>query len=155
LSTVKRDGLPVDLIEEPFPKGDWKALAAFRGKSPLPILLDESVQNAADARRALRGRLARGVNVKLAKSGLTEGKEIVDLCATERGALMIGCMAESSLGLAASVQFAMGTGAFDHADLDADLLLKPVPVRGGYLRKGPELLLPKNAPAGLGAGMGR
>jgi L-alanine-DL-glutamate epimerase-like enolase superfamily enzyme len=153
LEAIRRDGLPVDLVEEPFPKRDWKTLAAFRGKSGLPILLDESVQTPSDARRAVRGRLAQGVNVKLAKSGPSKGKVIVDVFGRRRSPLMIGCMAESPLGLAASIQFAMGLGVFDHADLDSDLLLEAVPVQGGYLRRGPEIILPKVPAAGLGVGL--
>ena len=38
--------------------------------------------------------------------------------------LMIGCMAETAMGLSASVQLALGTG-FSSIDLDSDHLLAP------------------------------
>ncbi len=151
LGSIRRDGLPVDLVEEPFPKHDWKSLAAFRGKSSAPLLLDESIQTAADARRVVKNRLAQGVNVKLAKSGLLKTRDILKAFPASRSrVLMIGCMAESKIGLSAAAQFAMGTGTFDYADLDSDLLLKPMDVPGGYLRRGPWLSLPKDPPPGLG-----
>jgi hypothetical protein len=51
---------------------------------------------------------------------------------------MIGCMAESRIGLAAAVHFALGLGGFQYADLDADLYrngdayLEPERHRDGY-----------------------
>ena len=123
-------------------------------KPGTPVILDESVQNPADARRAVAGRLAQGVNVKLAKSGLRRGREIVDEFSKlpRRPILMIGCMAESKLGLAASAQWAMGLGVFDYADLDSDLLLKKIPGMTGYQRRGPWIALPKKPAPGLGVG---
>ncbi|MGQ0645472.1 MAG: enolase C-terminal domain-like protein [Elusimicrobiota bacterium] len=158
LSGARRDGIEAALVEEPFTKRDWAALARYRRSAPprAPVLLDESVQTPRDARR---GRLlAEGVNVKLAKSGLVLGKEIVDAfrapgrdsSAAPGAILMIGCMAESPLGLSAAVHWACGLGVFDFADLDSDLLLQPTAVRPGYRRRGPEVVLPKNLPAGLG-----
>ncbi|HRY28622.1 MAG TPA: enolase C-terminal domain-like protein [Elusimicrobiota bacterium] len=161
LAAARRDGLSVEVLEEPFKKRSWAALASVRATVRTPLLLDESVQTPADARRAARGRLARGVNVKLAKSGLLRGHHILRefwgederfrrSAASPRPLFMIGCMAESKLGLAASVHWACGLGVFDYADLDSDLLLKPTPCRGGYVRRGPTLSLPRPLPPGLG-----
>lgn len=149
LADLAADGIPVTLVEEPFPKKDWAALARFRRRGrTASLLLDESVQTPADAARAARGRLADGVNVKLAKSGLARSRRIA--AAFPSGVRMIGCMAESKVGLAAAAQFAMGFGVFDWCDLDSDLLLKPLDIPGGYVRTGPWLRLPKRVPAGLG-----
>jgi len=153
LADARRDGIAIELVEEPFRKHDWAALRRYaRGKtSAVPLLLDESVQTPADARRAAEGRSADGVNVKLAKSGLLRGKEILNIFAKKpRSPLMIGCMAESALGLTASVHWASATGVFDYADLDSDLLLRPGAARGAYARRGPEVILPRRLPKGLG-----
>jgi L-Ala-D/L-Glu epimerase len=153
LKRAERQGLPVDAVEEPFPKRSWDALDAFRrraGSGP-GVILDESVQTPADARRVCRGNLALGVNVKLAKSGLLRGKKIAEtFLASGRTNLMIGCMAESPIGLAASIHWVCGMGCFGYADLDSDLLLRPVRCQAGYTRRGPEVILPKPLPAGLG-----
>jgi L-Ala-D/L-Glu epimerase len=153
LDAARHDGVPVSLVEEPFKKQDWKTLLSFRGKSTVPLILDETVQSPADALRAVRGTLSRGVNVKLAKSGPSRGKAIADLFRAKKGVLMIGCMAESRIGLAAAAQFAMGLGGFDFVDLDSDLLLKPTRVSGGYVRRGPWLTLPKKPFTGLGVSL--
>lgn len=152
LEALRRSGIPVAMVEEPFLKRDWPALRRFRREGcAVPLILDESVQNRNDARRAARGKLADGVNVKLAKSGLFESRRILEeAAALPAPVLMIGCMAESKIGLAAAAQFAMGLGVFGHCDLDSDLLLKPLPIPGGYIRKGPWLTLPKKTVPGLG-----
>jgi hypothetical protein len=53
---------------------------------------------------------------------------------------MIGCMAETARGLAASVHLALGTGFFRFVDLDSDVLLaEPASARraAGWRRLGP------------------
>lgn len=153
---LARRGIPVELVEEPFLKRRWSDLRAHRPRASFPILLDESVQTPADARKVFRDGLAAGVNVKIAKSGLLRSRQILDAfdppspAARRRPLFMIGCMCESPVGLAAAVHFALGTGRFHHADLDSDLLLAPTGARGGYVRRGPWLSLPKRPPAGLG-----
>jgi L-alanine-DL-glutamate epimerase-like enolase superfamily enzyme len=59
-------------------------------------------------------------------------------------------MAESRIGLSAAVHFALGRGGFTFADLDSDLILKPTAARGGYVRRGPWIELPKTPRPGLG-----
>lgn len=153
LGQSRQDGVGLELVEEPFRKKDWKTLASFRGKVSVPLLLDESVQTPADARRARTGRLAQGINIKLAKSGLLGSEAVLEAFSGRspragEKPLMIGCMAESALGLTASVHYACGKGVFDHADLDSDLFVQGP--AGGYARKGPEVSLPKQPPPGLG-----
>lgn len=152
LAQLRRDGIAVELVEQPFPKDAGAAFAAFHRNAKTPVILDESVQTPRDARAAVRKRMAAGVNVKLAKSGLLRSKAILNefTAAAPRPLFMIGCMAESRLGLAASVHWACGLGVFDYVDLDSDVLLKPTPVRGGYLRRGPAIRLPRRPPPGLG-----
>lgn len=154
LHGLRRDGIRLEAIEEPFGKRDWRALSAGRRRGLGPFVLDETLQNPADARRAVRAGVARGPNIKLAKSGLLRSLAILEAfaprAATKEKSFMIGCMAESRVGLSAAVHFALGTGAFDYLDLDSDLILRPTPARGGYLRRGPWVLLPRRAGVGLG-----
>ncbi|MBK8574990.1 MAG: hypothetical protein IPN90_04665 [Elusimicrobia bacterium] len=153
LHQAKGDGIPIELIEEPFAKRDWAALKEAKKIGGVPLLGDETIQNVDDARRACRGSLLRGVNVKLAKSGLLRSRAILDIfdrALKGRALLMVGCMAESRVGLAAAVHFALGLGMFDYVDLDSDLILSPTCVRGGYERDGAWIRLPKNPSPGLG-----
>jgi len=152
LRQARRDGIPVELVEEPFLKRQWALLARAPVKNT-PVILDESVQTPADARVVCRRGLACGVNVKLAKSGVFRTLEILEVFRSSlgrRAVFMIGCMAESRVGLAASVHLALGLGLFRYADLDSDLILKPTPERGGYHRRGPWITLPKRPRPGLG-----
>lgn len=153
LETARRDGIPIEQVEEPFLKHDWAALSFARRAGGGPFLLDESLQDPLDARRAVRRGVARGPNIKLAKSGLSRSRAIVEVFQRALGRkarFMIGCMAESRVGLAASVHFALGLGLFHYLDLDSDLILRPTPARGGYRRSGPWLFLPKYPRPGLG-----
>jgi L-alanine-DL-glutamate epimerase-like enolase superfamily enzyme len=134
--------LGVDMVEQPLPVGDPNG-SRLKAASTLPIFLDEDCRVLAD----LPGCAERGhgVNVKLAKcGGITEA---VRLARAARGlglGLMVGCMLESSLGIAAATQLA---SLFDLADLDGNLLLASDPWRGLELLDGVQV--PAHAP-GLG-----
>ena len=122
LDALLAEGAPVDLLEQPTPKADMKGLAFVSKRCPVPVAADESVQTPADA--VLAADLGvTAINVKLAKSGLSRGLEIAAVARAAKLPLMIGCMAETARGLAASVHLAAGTGAFRWHDLDSDLLL--------------------------------
>lgn len=116
------EGAPVDLLEQPTPKGDDKALAAVSRSCPVPVAADESVQTPADAAR-LAALGVTAINIKLAKSGLSRSLEVAAVARAAGLPLMIGCMAETARGLASSVHLALGTGFFRWHDLDSDLLL--------------------------------
>lgn len=153
LLAAKSDGIEIELIEEPFPKGKAAAYHEAKERRLGPLLGDETIQNISDARRFSNGGLVCGPNIKIAKSGLSRSQAILDVfdrTLKGRALFMIGCMAESSLGLTAAVHFALGLGVFHYADLDSDLILSPTGVRGGYVRQGPWLRLPKKTVPGLG-----
>ena len=141
-------GLGVEFIEQPFlPAADDRMEAAARA-SVLPILADESCARPEDVER-MPGRFA-GFNIKLVKcGGLTPG-----LAMLRRGRelglkVMIGCMLESSLLIAAGCVAAQDA---DYADLDGSWLLRDDPCGGWALADG--RLMPseghRGAP-GLGA----
>ena len=136
--TVMKEGGKVVLLEQPTPKADLKALAFVSKRCPVPVAADESVQTPADAARAADAGVS-AINVKLAKSGLSRGLEIAAVARAAGLPLMIGCMAETPRGLAASVHLALGTGFFRWHDLDSDLLLKTTAgerAGAGWTRKG-------------------
>jgi L-alanine-DL-glutamate epimerase-like enolase superfamily enzyme len=117
--------LGVGLVEQPLPAIHPDG-ARVKADSPIPIYVDEDCRTPEDlAACALR---AHGVNVKLAKcGGITPALRLAE-DARELGlGLMLGCMVESSLGIAAACQVA---SLFDHADLDGNLLLTDDPWEG-------------------------
>lgn len=108
----------VELVEQPLPIGAEKQLPALRRESPIPLFLDESVQALSDL-PTLRG-MTDGINIKLAKcGGITEARRMMDYARSEGWQIYLGCMIESSLGIAAGVHLA---GGCDWRDLDGALL---------------------------------
>ena len=128
-STVKlaeallRNDITVELIEQPVPKEDLAALDEVVRICIIPIIADEACRTPAEAYRIFSETAVQGVNVKLMKSGIGGALDIIRIAKAAGRRLMIGCMLESEIGMAASVALACGTGAFDYIDLDGHLLL--------------------------------
>ncbi len=137
VSDVLKTGAKVELFEQPTPKADLAALAFVAKRCPVPVAADESVATPLDAVRAADAGVT-AINVKLAKSGISRGLEIAAVAKTAGLPLMIGCMAETARGLAASVHLALGAGGFSWCDLDSDVLLLPGKddARAGWTRRG-------------------
>ena len=123
LDRLEREKLAIELFEQPLLKDDFAGMKRLRGRSRVPVILDETVFCAADCRRVIDEDLGDGVNVKIAKSGIAESREILKLARRAGLKLMIGCMTETMVGLSAGIYLAAGTGAFDYIDLDSVHLL--------------------------------
>lgn len=117
----KLDGtsIAVELFEQPLKRDDYKGMKSLCKKSPVPIIADETVFCADDCKRVIDDELAHGVNIKIAKSGISESLEILQLARRAGLKLMIGCMTETMVGLSAGIYMAAATGAFDYIDLDS------------------------------------
>jgi len=122
----------VDYVEQPLVKGTENQLPELFEGRPLPIFVDESVQFAGDVPKI--ASCVDGVNLKLMKcGGITEALRIVAVARALGLGTMIGCMSESSVGIAAGA--AIGS-LFDHIDLDSHLNLNPDPAEGLQLIEG-------------------
>ena len=118
--------LGVELIEQPFPARNLADLAALQAVSALPIVADESAVSIDDLDR-LVGVVA-GVNVKLAKCGGPGPAARMLGRARELGfRTFLGCMEETSVGIAASAAVA---SLAEWVDLDGSLLLASDPFEG-------------------------
>jgi len=116
----------VEFVEQPLPPDDLEGLRLVRRRSRLPIIADESCKTAADVAKLVGA--VDGVNIKLAKCGsLREAVRIVHAARAHGMSVMIGCMIESTLGIAAAVQL---TPLVDYADLDGAALLADDPFQG-------------------------
>jgi L-alanine-DL-glutamate epimerase-like enolase superfamily enzyme len=137
------DDLDAELVEQPLPAADTEGVAWLKERTRVPLLADEAVLSLDDV--DVVGEAYDGVVVKLAKAGgIAAAFALISAC-TERGLrVMIGCMVESSLGIAAALQLA---GLADHVDLDGALLLDHDPFTG--VEVDGELLTASEAP-GLG-----
>jgi L-alanine-DL-glutamate epimerase-like enolase superfamily enzyme len=134
--------LGVEYCEQPLPAGDPDG-PTLKARSPLPIYVDEDCHTSADiAACAERGH---GINIKLAKSGgIREAVRMAHAARALDLGVMLGCMLESGLGIAAGCQVA---SLCDHVDLDGNLLLSHDPWPGVQLVDGVQL---PSASPGLG-----
>lgn len=144
-------GATIELLEQPVPKEDVAGLKYVKEHTAIPVFADESARSIAEVIHLLREEAVDGVNVKLMKSGITGALQIISLCRASGIKLMLGCMLETSLGIAAAAQIAGGTGAFDFLDLDSHRLLRPVAgLSGGFRCTGEQILLGEVSEAGWG-----
>ncbi len=129
------DALGVAYCEQPLRARD-EGGATLRERSPVPIFVDEDCHTLADVARC--AEIAHGINIKLAKSGGI--REAIRMAHAARGlrlAVMLGCMIESGLGVAAACCVAP---LCDHVDLDGNLLLREDPCPGVELVDGVQVL---------------
>jgi L-Ala-D/L-Glu epimerase len=116
----------VAFVEQPLHPHDHDGLRLLRRRARLPIIADESCETAADIPRLVGA--VDGINIKLAKCGsLREAVRMVHTARSHRLTVMLGCMLESSLGIAAAVQLAP---LVDYLDLDGALLVANDPFTG-------------------------
>ena len=134
--------LGVAYCEQPLPAGDPDG-PQLKAASPIPIYVDEDCHRLGDV--AGCAERAHGINIKLAKSGgIREAVRIAHAARALDLRVMLGCMLESGLGIAAAAQIA---SLCDHVDLDGNLLLAEDPWPGVEFRDGVQL--PSGEP-GLG-----
>ena len=127
-------------IEQPLSPARDERMPDLLAASELPILADESCVTAEDVER-MPGRFS-GFNIKLVKcGGLTPALAMARQGRQLGVRMMVGCMLESSLLIAAGVVVAQVT---DYADLDGAWLLRDDPFTGLPLRQG--VLTPGSGP---------
>jgi len=134
--------LGVEYCEQPLREGD-EGGRVLKERSPVPIYVDEDCHTLASV--ASCAEIAHGINIKLAKSGgIREALRMVHAARALGLGVMLGCMLESGLGIAAGCCVAP---LCDHVDLDGNLLLREDPCPGVELADGVQI--PSREP-GLG-----
>jgi L-alanine-DL-glutamate epimerase-like enolase superfamily enzyme len=117
--------MEIEYCEQPLPAGDADG-PELKRRSPVPTYVDEDCHTLADVAQC--AERAHGVTIKLAKSGgIREAVRMVHAARALGLGVMLGCMVESGLGIAAGTQIA---SLFDHVDLDGNLLLAEDPWPG-------------------------
>jgi L-Ala-D/L-Glu epimerase len=122
-----------ELVEQPFPAEDLDSFRKLAGFAHgVPIVIDEGCHTLGDI--PVIASYADGINIKLAKSGGM--REAIRMIAAARAlglVVMIGCMIESSAGIAPAAQI---SSLCDFVDLDGHLLLAEDPFEGLGLEDG-------------------
>ena len=134
--------LGVEYCEQPLRAGS-DAGGTLKERTPLPIYVDEDCHRLDDV--AACAQIAHGINIKLAKSGgIREAIRMAHAARALRLGVMLGCMVESGLAIAAGCIVAP---LCDHVDLDGNLLLADDPWPGVAFEDGVQI--PSERP-GLG-----
>ena len=113
----------IEMLEQPFSAAQHDDHAWLKARSPLPIFADEACVSA-----EVIPELAEaydGVNIKLMKcGGLLKAHDSIAIARSLGLQTMLGCMVESSLGIAAAASLAP---LVDYIDLDGNLCLQSDP----------------------------
>jgi O-succinylbenzoate synthase len=138
------------MFEQPLAKEDFEGSALLQQRVKTPICLDESIETAEDARRAIELGSCRIVNLKLQRvGGFQEALRICQVCQERDIPLWMGTMPELGVGSAQALALASHPGFVFPTDVE--------PSRRWYLDDilAPELRLDHGClPVPAGPGMG-
>ena len=139
----------IELLEQPTPKGHSDLLRQVTRKADIPVMADESLTTLRDAFLLAAEDVVDMLNVKLMKvGGIADAMEINSVAKAARLEVMVGCLDESALGIAAALHFALADRNVAYADLDGHLDLKDDPADGAVILQD-GTLFPRDQP-GLG-----
>lgn len=124
----------VELVEQPLPAAQLEEARWLRGKTKIPVFADEACLHPEDIPRLAEA--FDGVNIKLDKcGGLWEALRMIHIARAHKLKVMLGCMIESSIAIAAAAHL---SPLVDYADLDGGLLIandayESMTVKGGRI----------------------
>jgi L-alanine-DL-glutamate epimerase-like enolase superfamily enzyme len=124
-------GANLAYLEQPTPRDRPELLAEVQRRSPVPIMADESLQTTEQALSLAAARAVQRFNLKLQKvGGLLEAMAADAIAASAGIGVMVGCMDECALGIAAGLALALARPNVCLADLDGHLTLADDPTAG-------------------------
>jgi L-Ala-D/L-Glu epimerase len=120
--------------EQPLAAWDHDNLRRLRKQVSMPICADESVFDDKDAFKLLQSGTVDYLNIKLGKSGgIATALRIEAIARASGSKCMIGCFAESRLGLTAAAHLASARPNIAFLDLDSAYIFRKDPVLGGII----------------------
>jgi L-alanine-DL-glutamate epimerase-like enolase superfamily enzyme len=122
LDSIK--GYNIEFVEQPLPSFMEQEYMDMKERTPLPIFADESFTNDPDFAKIKRQ--FHGINMKLMKAGgLKNGLKLLREAKMYELKTMIGCMVETTVGIAAGMYLAAEA---DYIDLDSFMYLEADPM---------------------------
>jgi L-alanine-DL-glutamate epimerase-like enolase superfamily enzyme len=116
----------VQFVEQPLPAKNFDDMRKLYEQSPLPLFADEDCIIPSDLPQLMN--CYHGINIKLVKcGGIAPAIQMIQTARTFSKQIMLGCMVESSAGIAPAAHLA---GGADYLDLDGNLLLSNDPFHG-------------------------
>ena len=133
--------LGIDAAEQCLPWWDFDGAAELKARNTtrVKLMLDQSIHNIYDARRAAKLNCADFYNIKLMKGGgLYYGAQIADIAEAAGVGCMVGCMQENKISITAGVSLVAAKKAIVEADCDSFMFYKGDDdgIAGGFDRDG-------------------
>ncbi|MBN1888602.1 MAG: dipeptide epimerase [Thermoflexales bacterium] len=123
----------LEMLEQPTPAGDLDAMSEVARHSPVPILASQSLREPPSALEIASRRAAHGLNVKLSTcGGLSCARQVDAIARAARLSVMVGCLHEPALLIAAGLGLALSSPNVRYADLDGHFDLLNDPTRPGF-----------------------
>lgn len=125
--------------EEPLPVELIRERAALRQADVLPLIADDSCFTIRDLQRELAMGTFHILNIKNARTGYTESRQMLDQALAAGKGIMIGSQASAGLGTIRSALFAALPGVEHPSELSfflklkEDILTQPILLKAGYL----------------------
>lgn len=142
IAAFKQQQLNIPLIEQPISAQNLPHLKTISDQVDCSIIADEACFSPEDALNIAKMNACNGVNIKLMKSGGIENAQaIYNIAKTAKMEIMVGCMLESPIGIAAIASFAASKPDIFYADLDPIFLIRENYVLGGAQRSGSNIVL--------------
>lgn len=126
--------------EEPLPVELVCARAGLRARGLLPLIGDDSAFTVRDLRRELALDTFDILNIKTARTGYTQSRQMLDMALAAHKQIMVGSQASAGLGAARAGLFAALPGIDLPSELTfflkltADIVAEPIPIREGRVR---------------------
>jgi L-alanine-DL-glutamate epimerase-like enolase superfamily enzyme len=133
LSALEESGVQLELVEQPVKGDDIEGMKYVTERIHTPVMADESSFGPKEAIELIRTRAADIINIKLMKTGgISNAIKIADIAGIYDIDCMIGCMLESSIGVAAAAHIAAAKASIiTKVDLDTPSLGQYDPVSSG------------------------
>jgi len=141
LRALENSGVKLELLEQPVRGDDIEGMKYVTERINTPVMSDESSFGPREAIEIIRTRAADIINIKLMKTGgISNAVKIADIAGIYGVSCMIGCMLESSIGVAAAAHIAVAkSSVITRVDLDTPSLGSYDPVTSGVLFNNSEI----------------